>query len=415
MCVPSSFKHQNGWQWPAVLIGVFFMPLVLVQNPVKVNADYDWKDIEGERYHFPNQYKNRCAPGTPFIYYRGTRRADGTRGMPQYFGYGRIGDVWRDESIPESEPKKDWAWYCSIEDYVPFAGPVASKLNGNFIEQIARNHWSVGVRPLSLDLYGKILSLAGCAPPLAPDQPGPLPDFGTLTITEATGDLLIPRRPVAARGQGIEGDGNARYSRNAARIGNRAEEVAHKYIMDNATVLGAKNIRWVAKQGLTPGWDMQYEDQGGNVIAVEVKGSAGPRFANIDITAGEWKAANERGSRYWIYLVAGCCGTTPTIQRLQNPASLVANGGADLGPFVFRFAALSHLRGLRYARILRIQPVLSAPWGGTEGICRLLSPDLRASVQKRMTSGSAPSPSLRSMLAPWTKAQTTRARRAGSS
>jgi len=30
------------------------MPLVLVQNPVIVNDAYDWKDLEGEQYHFPN-------------------------------------------------------------------------------------------------------------------------------------------------------------------------------------------------------------------------------------------------------------------------------------------------------------------------------------------------------------------------
>ena len=63
------------------------MPLVLVQNSVTVNEDYDWKDIEGEQYHFPNQYKNRCKPGTPFVYYRGTRRLGGKRGDPEYFGF----------------------------------------------------------------------------------------------------------------------------------------------------------------------------------------------------------------------------------------------------------------------------------------------------------------------------------------
>ena len=78
------------------------MPIVLVQNPVIVNEEYDWKDIEGEQYHFPNQYKNRCKPSTSFVYYRGTRRPDGKRGTPEYFGYGRIGEVWRDSTIPES-------------------------------------------------------------------------------------------------------------------------------------------------------------------------------------------------------------------------------------------------------------------------------------------------------------------------
>ena len=62
------------------------MLLVLVQNPVIVNEGYEWKGIEGEQYHFPNQYKNRCATGTPFVYYRGTRRPDGKRAAPEYSG-----------------------------------------------------------------------------------------------------------------------------------------------------------------------------------------------------------------------------------------------------------------------------------------------------------------------------------------
>jgi hypothetical protein len=68
------------------------MPLVLVQNPVIANEGFDWKDIEGEQYHFPNQYKNRCVTGTPFVYYRGQRRPDRKRAVPEYFGTGRIGD-----------------------------------------------------------------------------------------------------------------------------------------------------------------------------------------------------------------------------------------------------------------------------------------------------------------------------------
>lgn len=108
-------------------VSPFYMPLVLVQNPVIVNEGYKWKDIEGEQYHFPNQYKNRCVTGTPFVYYRGTRRPDRKRAAPEYFGHGRIGEVWRDETISESRPKKDWAWYCGISDYTPFRNPVPAK------------------------------------------------------------------------------------------------------------------------------------------------------------------------------------------------------------------------------------------------------------------------------------------------
>src|SRR5215831_2248167 len=106
------------------------MPLVLVQNSVIVNPGYDWKDIVGVQYHFPNQYKNLCIPGTPFVYYRDVRREAGQRGTPEYFGHARIGEVWRDDSVPETAPKRDWNWYCGIQDYVPFAIPVPAKING---------------------------------------------------------------------------------------------------------------------------------------------------------------------------------------------------------------------------------------------------------------------------------------------
>lgn len=34
------------------------MPVILANNEENV-GDYDWKDILGEQYHFPNQYRNK--------------------------------------------------------------------------------------------------------------------------------------------------------------------------------------------------------------------------------------------------------------------------------------------------------------------------------------------------------------------
>jgi len=66
-------------------------PLVLVQNERTAGGHFDhWEDVTGERYHFPNQYRNRVVPGRPFVYYRGVRRS-GERGTPEYFGTGRAG------------------------------------------------------------------------------------------------------------------------------------------------------------------------------------------------------------------------------------------------------------------------------------------------------------------------------------
>jgi hypothetical protein len=314
------------------------MPLVLVQNPVIVNEGYEWKDIEGEQYHFPNQYKNRCATGTPFVYYRGTRRPDGKRAAPEYFGHGRIGEVWRDETIPEFRPKKDWAWYCGITDYVPFQSPVPAKIGDKFLERIARNHWSVGIRPLPQDVFEKIMDLAGIAPGVE-NESVTLPDLRDVTVREAESALLVPRNPTTAGGAPNVSGG--RYTRSAAPIGRRAEEIARRFLLEHSDALGAKNIRWISREGLTPGWDIQYEHDDGEFIAVEVKGTTGPVFGSIDITAGEWKAALTMADRYWLYLVANCCGTEPILQRMQNPARLLQTGAAELAPVVYRFSVLN--------------------------------------------------------------------------
>jgi hypothetical protein len=313
------------------------MPLVLVQNPVIVNEGYEWKDIEGEQYHFPNQYKNRCATGAPFVYYRGTRRPDGKRATPEYFGYGHIGEVWRDETISELSPKKDWAWYCAIIDYVPFQSPVPAKIGGAFLERIARNHWSVGIRPLPQDVFDRIMDLAGIAPG-GDNESLTLPDLRAVTVREAEGLLLMPRRPTNAGGSTKAPGG--RYTRSAAPIGRRAEEIAHRFLVEHSEALGAKNIRWISHEGLTPGWDLQYEDDDGEVIAVEVKGTTGPVFGSIDITVGEWNAALTMANRYWLFLVANCCGMETLIQRMQNPARLLHAGAAELSPVVYRFSVL---------------------------------------------------------------------------
>ncbi len=113
--------------------------LVLVQNERTAGGHFDhWEDVTGERYHFPNQYRNRVVPGCPFVYYRGVRRVVG-RGEAEDFGTGRVGRVERDARIAESEPKRRWYWFCEIEDYVPFARPVSAKIDGRYLESIAQN------------------------------------------------------------------------------------------------------------------------------------------------------------------------------------------------------------------------------------------------------------------------------------
>lgn len=147
------------------------------------------------------------------------------------------------------------------------------------------------------------------------------------------------RAPKAGNGSGTSSPG--RRPRNSGPIGKRAEEVARRYIIENATALGARDVRWMSDEGFTPGWDIEYTNNAGELVRVEVKGTAASAFANVELTAGEWCAAKKHGDHYWLFLVAECCGAHARIQRIQNPARLVQAGEAELAPVVYRFAAVS--------------------------------------------------------------------------
>jgi hypothetical protein len=88
-------------------------PLVLAENEVNAGESFDWKDVTGERYHFPNNYKNKIVPGAHFVYYKGVRRGDGSRAQPAYFGCGEIGSVY---SVPETAhlPPAKRHWLAEI-------------------------------------------------------------------------------------------------------------------------------------------------------------------------------------------------------------------------------------------------------------------------------------------------------------
>jgi Domain of unknown function (DUF3883) len=194
--------------------------------------------------------------------------------------------------------------------------------------------------PLPQDVYEKILDLAGI-PHASERDIVSIPDLAYVRITETDSNLLLPR--TATLVSSPSDSPTARYSRNAAPIGRRAEELVNQYIMRNADILGARNIRWVADEGSTPGWDLQYENEEGDLIAVEVKGTTAPQFGSIDITAGEWNAAQALGDHYWFYLVANCGTTQPVLQRVRNPVRLLESGAAQLVPVVYRFTSVASM------------------------------------------------------------------------
>ncbi len=318
------------------------MPLILVQNEVTANSKFEkWKDIEGEQYHYPNKYKNKITEGESFIYYRGARRSTGKRETPEYFGFGKIGRIWLDVESVESGRKIDLEWFCEITDYVPFINPVPFTTNeGQYLEDNLTTFKRDGVRVITQQEFDKILAAAGII-----EHPGAeLPQIEKIItaiekvqpqLVEPGQSLIVPTEPKldSVITEALAYPSSPRYSKYSKLYGDRAEEVVFKLLQARAE----QKLAWVARAGRKPGWDIEYYHQD-TEIAVEVKGTSGKRFRNLEITAGEWKAAEDKRENYNLYLVADCLSTKPLVQVIHNPYELYLKKKIYLMPTGYRMA-----------------------------------------------------------------------------
>lgn len=81
-------------------------------------------------------------------------------------------------------------------------------------------------------------------------------------------------------------------------VGLAAEAVVDDFLAGGELEkLGGKALRWRPRVGEQPGWDIDYQDPDGELNAVAVKGTTAVRFASIEITANEWRAASELSHR----------------------------------------------------------------------------------------------------------------------
>jgi hypothetical protein len=131
-------------------------------------------------------------------------------------------------------------------------------------------------------------------------------------------------------------DNDRRLSLYAKTVGDRAEEIVIKFLEESLPQNEKITIRWISKAGETPGWDISYYNAENQLVAIEVKGTTGESFPNVEITANEWNAAIELQERYWIYLVTGSLGLNPQIQRLQNPFKLKEAGILNVTPVLWK-------------------------------------------------------------------------------
>jgi hypothetical protein len=182
--------------------------------------------------------------------------------------------------------------------------------------------WGVGARQLPTETYERILRLAGIPVSRTVTTANILPAISDVEIptTTARYPLMIPQAPTS-REAGVR-QSTAIYSRNAKMVGDRAEEIVLRYLRSQLAEIG-DTLRWVAREGETPGWDIEYVGTNGEIAAVEVKGTAAAAFTSIELTDGEWTAARKLRNRYRLFLVAECLSIKPKIQEVLDAATLM--------------------------------------------------------------------------------------------
>lgn len=313
--------------------------LVLAQNEISANPEFGWKDVTGERYHFPNAYKNRMRPGSKFIYYRGSRRKNG-RSAPEYFGYGTLGDVYLD---PETEglPASQRAWFAEIEEYSEFVEPVVFRNSERmFLETgtstINNNYWGNGVREIDQENFEVILRTANVPAPAKRVSGNVVRAIGQITPINSEG--LLIQRIKKQKGRPTGGSSNVRRSARSKAIGDHAEQVVCEWLRSKIPEDKSENIVWVAARGETPGYDIEDRSNKKAVVGYEVKATNGRRFPNIEITANELQAARDMGDRYALVLVALAESEAPLIEFIKNPAVLIDTGSMSIEPTIYKLS-----------------------------------------------------------------------------
>jgi hypothetical protein len=352
--------------------------VIVVDSPIW--DSFNRNSVIGRKFHFPNRYRDMVLPGRPFVYFRCTSLKAGERVEGGYFGCGILGDMFPDPSTPKLVPTRRGAkWYANIRDYRPFEFPVPWKDGEHFLEDIEDHEWTDLVRDISVDTYMRILELerSSDSKPEAvlfggvdPAQVDDLLSFNKLMEECGIGEievnphsvetLLMPGMeevvPIAvdsstlmmtvrtypavpskdSRVPAESPKAHYRRSKHSVVVGLRAEEVVFRVLQGEAEAKGYQSVRWVSTEGEKPGWDIEVVDAQGTIHSIEVKGASGRVFPSIELTAGEWQAAESRRGRFWLFLVTECIGKNPKIQRIKDPVSLVHNGTLSLSPLIWK-------------------------------------------------------------------------------
>lgn len=246
------------------------MPLIFAENEAS-ESDIRYTDKTGVQYQFPRMYRTKVLSGERFIYYRGRKKASGSRQPQVYFGTGIVGDVRDDVDHPNR-------MLAEILDYTPFPMPLFFK---NTLEEYyevggsRRGYFQQGVRRVTDREYEAILKDAA--------------------VTFGLSDLVAARSP-----DRDSNPGEIRYGTSEKNA------LVERFSLDHVLLHLEQEFpdsKIVEKARNNPGFDIAVYI-GSDLEYIEVKGttSATPQFF---ISEGERAFSRRHHERYRLYIVYG--------------------------------------------------------------------------------------------------------------
>lgn len=136
-------------------------------------------------------------------------------------------------------------------------------------------------------------------------EPGAIKLLKRKGITEARLRQLLQDDVVSSKSVSVD------HATHQKRMQSEADAIAH---------IQEKEPEWESMSGNNPGFDLCQRDQKGEIIKwCEVKSLSG-RFSSVSLTDTEFREAQKRGPRYWLYIVENASSRNPRIIKINDPA-----------------------------------------------------------------------------------------------
>lgn len=182
-------------------------------------------------------------------------------------------------------------------------------------------------------LMSHVLGVYGEEDPPEEDYPSLLEQLRSPEIkVDFVDDLLKVRQPKTKTSGKIVPQ---RRSKQSKVVGDTAELYIVELLRNNKIPsVRATQVEHVADQKV--GWDIQYKNELGDLVFVEVKGSTAPRFGNFEITVNELNALQQHKQNYHFYLVGSCMSSNRKVQVIVDMAKRLTDKRAATSPLTFR-------------------------------------------------------------------------------